>query len=72
MGNGSISRETHFNKTKQETQFHLIMPNFINVLSTRCCFGKVLMIAVSWRKQSPGFQCDVFAGDYKEFILIIC
>lgn len=74
MENGSVSRETHFNKTKQETHFRVIMPNFINMLSK----GRPL-----WKGSYDGYVleetiprisswclCRWFQGIYSDHLLV--
>lgn len=61
MGNGSVSREIHFNKTKQETHFHLIMLNFINVLSKMMPLWKGSYEDWVLEETIPGFRLWAFA-----------
>lgn len=74
MENGSVSRETHFNKTKQETHFHVIMPNFINTLSKGWLLWKGSYDGYVLEETIPRILtwclCRWFQGIYSDHLLI--
>lgn len=74
MGNGSVSREIHFNKTKQEPCFHLIMGNFINVLFKMMPLWKNpydgYVLDETIIKISVWCLCGWFWGIYSDHLLI--
>lgn len=58
-----FKRETHFNKTKQETHFHLIMPHSINVLSKTMLLSKGSYDGYVIKAASSGFLFGAFTWD---------
>lgn len=66
-----FKRQTHFNKTKQETHFLLIMPKSINVLFKRMPLWKGSYDGCVLKEAAPGFLSGAFTDDFKEFILFI-